>query len=378
MKKRIKFIFKLHSLIGLFTGLLLLVISLSGSALVFHEEMDATLNPELLKVKVLSEKVPLNKVYATVKERYPEAQSIRFRHLPADQDHSIEMNIVREGTYYLVYVNPYTGEIIGERERFTFLMDWLLRFHYSLFGGEKGQMVVAILGLLLILSLLSGLIVYRKYITKVLLFKVSLKLKNWRQGSSELHRIVGVWSLLFNLIITSTGFYMLYPALLPSSGKEEIEIVKKPIELKVDLQSLLSKGSKQLQGFVPYSISIPSDSLGPITITGGVEEANPVSSPYSSFVSFHQESGEIITVYDIRKSSLAERLDSSMYPLHFGNYGGLFIKILYSLLGLTPSLLSITGFLLWWRQKGNKHQGPIKILKSIKKDATRANPLMVK
>jgi uncharacterized iron-regulated membrane protein len=351
MKKRIKLIFKIHSLIGLFVGLLLLVISLSGSMLVFYEEIDLYLNPELLKVEARSEKVSLNKVYITIQEHYPEAENIRFRHLPTSQENSIEMNIVKEGSYFLVYVDPYTGNIIGERERFTFLVDWLLRFHYSLFAEETGEMIVALLGLLLVISVVTGIIVYRKYIVKVLLFRVPLRLKNWRQGASELHRIVGVWSLIFNLMIAITGFYMLSHIFLPSFYEEhEEDLVKRPIELKISLEKLIAKAGEELPEFVPYSITVPSDSMAPITITGGVKDTNPLSSAYSSFVSFNQHTGEIVTVYDIRRQAFTSQLDKSMYPLHFGNYGGILIKILYSVLGLTPSFLAITGFLLWWRQ----------------------------
>jgi uncharacterized iron-regulated membrane protein len=362
MKKRIKFIFKLHSWIGLFTGLSLLVISLSGSLLVFYEEIDHAFNPDLLRVEVLSEKVPLDQVYTTVRNRYPEAENIRFRHLPATPDQSIEMNVVKGGSYFLIYVNPYTGMIIGERERYTYLMDWLLRLHYSLFAEEAGQIIVAILGLLLIVSLITGILVYRKYIVKVLLFKIPLKLKNWRQGSSELHRIIGVWSLAFNLVIAVTGFYMLYPVLLPSYyAVEEVEMMKKPISLKVSVESLLVKANTTIPGFVPYSISIPSDTITPITIFGRGASPNPISSAYDSYITFDQNSGQTETVYDISKQRATSQLDKAMYPLHFGNYGGILIKIFYSIVGLTPSALSISGFLLWARKMKKKQYLPQKV-----------------
>jgi uncharacterized iron-regulated membrane protein len=374
MKKRIKFVFQIHSWIGLITGLLLLVISLSGSLLVFYEEIDHLLNPALLTVEPQAEKVSLNEIYSTIRRQYPQAENIRFRHLPVEEGYSIEMNIIREGQYYLVYVNPYTGQIIGERERFTFLMDWLLRLHYSLFAEEVGEMVVAILGLLLVFSVVTGIVVYRKYILKVLLFRVPLKLKNWRQGSSELHRIVGVWSLLFNLLIALTGFYMLYPVLLPSyyAGKAE-QLAQRPIALQLSLDELLTQSKEKLAGFVPYSIAIPSNSDAPIKITGGVPDRNPLSPAYSSFVSFHQSTGELIKVYDIRNQSFINQADKSMYSLHFGNYGGLFLKVLYAVFGLTPALLAITGFLLWWRQGKKKRKVPNPEAKVNKRKVVRVS-----
>lgn len=359
MKKTIQTIYKIHSWVGLLIGLLLLLISLSGSLLVFYEEIDHALNPALLRVKEGGHKLPLNQVYANAKQRFPEAEQIRFRRLPARSDHSIELNIVKEGNFLLVYVDPYTGHVLGERKRFAFLMDWLLRFHYSLFAAEIGELTVALLGVLLIISLLTGVLVYRKYIVKVLLFKVPLKFKNWRQGSSELHRIIGVWSMVFNLIIAVSGCYMLYHILLNAYAASKQEtIVKTPIELKVSLNNLLTIADKELAGFVPYSISVPSDSTAPITITGRVADPNPLSSAYSSYISFNQHTGQIVKIFNIRHQKLTAQVDKAMYPLHFGNYGGIVVKIIYSLFGLTPSILAVTGFLLWWRQR-RKRKGKI-------------------
>jgi uncharacterized iron-regulated membrane protein len=44
---------------------------------------------------------------------------------------------------------------------------------------------------------------------------------------------------------------------------------------------------------------------------------------------------------------LTEKLLLMAAPLHFGNYGGIFLKILYCFLGIMPAILSITGFLIW-------------------------------
>jgi uncharacterized iron-regulated membrane protein len=52
------------------------------------------------------------------------------------------------------------------------------------------------------------LVVYRKFIWKVLTFRVKVNRKNWRTISSDLHRIVGVWSLALNVIVFFTGFWM--------------------------------------------------------------------------------------------------------------------------------------------------------------------------
>jgi uncharacterized iron-regulated membrane protein len=48
--------------------------------------------------------------------------------------------------------------------------------------------------------------------------------------------------------------------------------------------------------------------------------------------------------------SLGDAVISWMVPLHFGTFGGWPVKVLWSVFGLAPSLLFLTGFLMWWRR----------------------------
>ena len=41
---------------------------------------------------------------------------------------------------------------------------------------------------------------------------------------------------------------------------------------------------------------------------------------------------------------------SSMVPLHFGTFGGTGVKVLWSILGLTPALMFISGVIMWWNR----------------------------
>jgi uncharacterized iron-regulated membrane protein len=48
------------------------------------------------------------------------------------------------------------------------------------------------------------------------------------------------------------------------------------------------------------------------------------------------------------------RFLAALAPIHYGEFGGIPIKAHWSLLGLTPSLLFITGFVAWWRPAKRK------------------------
>jgi uncharacterized iron-regulated membrane protein len=351
-------LFQIHSLLGLVTGALLLVISLSGSVLVFHDEIDQALNPELLTVPVAGQRLPLNGLYAQAASQYPRAEAIRFRRLPLQEGQALEMNITEAGKYTLLYLDPYTGRVVGQRQRYTFLVDFLLRLHYSLFLGGAGEIFVALLAVALVGSAATGLFIYRKYIWKVLLFRVPLAGKNWRVLSSGLHRIVGVWSLLFNVLIAVTGFYLHYPTLAVAfQPQAEPEPVSRPFRLSLSLDRLVAQGTRVLPGLVPRSINLPAGPGGAIVLYGSVPGA-PLLSPYGNWVAFDALTGSVTEVYDLRRQSLGARLDSALGTLHFGYYGGIAVKILYVLLGLTPAFLSLTGALLWWRRKQTRSRAP--------------------
>jgi len=49
--------------------------------------------------------------------------------------------------------------------------------------------------------------------------------------------------------------------------------------------------------------------------------------------------------------AFTDKLEAIAFPLHVGNFGGHLLKIFYIIIGLTPGLLAITGFLLWYRRK---------------------------
>jgi uncharacterized iron-regulated membrane protein len=77
----------------------------------------------------------------------------------------------------------------------------------------------------------------------------------------------------------------------------------------------------------------------------------PLRSPYGSIVSFDSKSGELKSAVAARDGGLGGQILDAFRPLHFGNFGGLPVKILWSVAGLTPAILAISGSLMWWQRK---------------------------
>lgn len=80
------------------------------------------------------------------------------------------------------------------------------------------------------------------------------------------------------------------------------------------------------------------------------------------YVAIDRYSGEIIKVQDLNtKKPLGDRVMDSFIPFHFGTFAGLPSRILYVFVGLSPTILLITGFIMWrYRKRGNSKQQNLK------------------
>ena len=342
-------IFAIHSILGLITGTLLLVISLSGSILVFSDEIDRYLNPPLLKVAVETKKVSLDSIYKDAKLLFPN-HYIRFRQLPQQPDRSIELSVEKGDVWVFAYFDPYTGKYLGNRNVRTYFMGWLLGLHYGLLAGKAGEFIVGTLSIALILSLITGTYVYRKHLIDVLTFKVKISFKNFRQASSSLHRIVGVWSLLFNLLFAITGFWMLRYVFLPETYRAALPVQKTAYPITLSLDSLKLSIEKD-KNFRVTSMFLPQAKGDNIIVSGSVTGQNAIYTDYVNTIEINRKTGKEVKRSYINDQLAWDKWELIVFPLHSGLYGNFLVKVIYCLAGISPALLSISGFFLWLKRK---------------------------
>ncbi|CCH51243.1 PepSY-associated TM helix domain protein [Fibrisoma limi BUZ 3] len=345
-------IFALHSWSGLIAGLFILVFFLTGSVIVFREELNLWEHPHLLRVEPKNQRLPYQTIYERVRDQVTDTYLYSFRNLPRTPEETIEMRIYEPSTkrYGLLYVNPYNGQVLGKT--FDSLYDILLTIHYQFYLGKFGEFLATLFALALIGSVLTGLYVYRKSLVKVLLFQFSGRWTNWRTISSNLHRILGVWGLLFNLVLALSGFWMLKYTLdvqTHFSNKPSVEETQAPPAIMVNLDNLVQQTQTLFGGRV-NNVSFPRQKDGIIQVYATSPSQSWLYGDYSSYAEFDQQTGAVKTVFRESDLSKLERFEYALYTLHFGQYGGLPIKILYAFLSLSGAVLTVTGFLLWFRR----------------------------
>ena len=354
-----KLAFKAHGWLGLAAGIFFLLYGLSGSMLMFRAQIDRFVNSELHQLRPMNRRVSIDSMYHLIRRTHPNLKKIVLHDFPADRYDSYEFMVyknqqsITENYLYFIFVDPYTGKILREgsyQDITPSFFRWLYSFHYSLQLGMPGKLFTAVIGLIMLMSLLTGLLVYRKHLWDALRFKAGLNFKNRRTALSSLHRIVGVWATIFTAILFFTGFWMNREHFSADTWK--LMPVHKNSLVRANLDSIVERSKQLVKGFVPIAVTIPCMPGQDILVRGHLPSTSFfLLQGKTSGMAFDANSGAFKVLSDIEKQNFSKRFDAEVYQVHIGGYGGTPLRWIYVILGLLPGLLSITGALLWLRRR---------------------------
>lgn len=352
MKRRI---YQLHSWLGLIAGLALLVIGLTGSILVFKEEIDRIISPELVTVPDASKpRLDHDQFLATLQAELPEHKVVGWGKGPKPGS-SDAVYIVKMGDQEgkMLYVDPSTGLPRNrDLEANETVTDWLLTLHYTFFADHVGELVVGIFGIVFCLLGVTGVIIYRNFWKT--LFQLRWK-KSARLFFSDLHKMVGISSTVFNLLLGFTGAWWNLSHLIGHLVEDAPEPTVKTVERQwadtVSIEKLVADARVKLPGYQANWVSLPWEPGGDVMMFGGLESQGVLRSPYGSVVVFNGATGELKSATPASETGLWGQILDAFRPLHFGNFGGIPVKILWSLGGLAPAILALSGTFLWWKRK---------------------------
>ena len=342
-------ILKYHSIAGLIVGIFLVLMGISGAVLVFQHDIEDLQWKEFIEVEN-SQGLNIDRGIRSVQEEYPEWDT-RLTHF--EENEALIFNLRKPTERLFVFAHPTTGEIIQEINELTTFTRWLLKFHYSFQAGPAGRILVFVIGILFLFSLLSGFYIYRKSIFKTLFFQTRIVRKTRRSYYSSLHRIIGVWALFFNLVLVITGIFLAWT--VAAAGLNPPAAPETPM-ITTSTEKLLKEIKTDHPDFTPTYVRLPLTSEAQLRVFGLFDDdAFYYSEFYNSF-NADPHSGEITNITRVQEADLKTKLSSTLIPLHFGQYGGIWTKILYCLVGLSGPFLSISGFIIWRSGKRPKDQ----------------------
>lgn len=363
-----KTLFKWHSYLALMSLIPLLIVSVTGSILVFKTEIDQWLMPKAAALPYdettnlsIRERLNHNTLQHNIEQNFPE-YIVGAWEIFNDRKEADRVYLIKKGTddWYKIYFDPYANAILSDPVSLTSnLTDWLLHLHYTFLlngiGDEHSQWGT-VLGLIaaVILAFLgiSGLIIHRKFWRQ--LFKLRTR-KNFRIFSGDLHRLVGTWASPVILILGITGIYFnalaYYHEVFEHPSEDHYEPDSILYAKHIDFQQLLDDSVKQLQAFTPTYMLYPYEPEVNITIFGHQPGANPFASNYASTVTYDRSTGELLSAIDGRKAHAKVQTFDSFRELHFGSFAGITSKLIWCILGLAPLILALTGAYIWLFRK---------------------------
>lgn len=358
-----KILFKWHSVAALVALIPLMVIAITGSILVFKVEIDTLLMPEHMTVAVEDDqsRVSLNALIANIESEHAEYLMGSWELFHAEKDENVSRAdtaylISKEsGYWYKTYIDQYSGKLLSQPVPVEHdITDWLLSLHYTFLLDFTGTVLGSIFAVILLFLAISGIILYREFWKK--LFTLRIRAAK-RIFYSDIHKLFGIVSSPILLILAITGGYYNIAAVV-HEVEEHIEphpLLTKPLySPNIDFQQLLDKTSDDLKGYRATYFTFPFEPELHITFYGEVPTTNPLTSEYASMLTYSRDSGQLMSSYDIRTAPSINVVVDTFRKLHFGYFGGLTSKVIWSVLGLTPLWLSLTGLYFYWFRKIRK------------------------
>ncbi|SEN00369.1 Uncharacterized iron-regulated membrane protein [Chryseobacterium taichungense] len=377
---------KLHLWFGLSVGLIVFIVSLSGTMYVFKDEIQNQLRKEVMYVNAetirqnpLSVEVLKEKVTLELHQKYP----LTSVEVPLDKTKSYEFLYYEKNkeawNYFdevkinkLVYVNPYNGEILGIYNEKYDIFPILKSIHWSLLlKTDWGKYVVGIPVVLFIIMLITGIILWWPKNKKARKGRFSFDWKNvktWKRKNYDLHNILGFYVSFIALVISLSGIYFSYPWVknifnFTLSGSSELpkeKPIKSPDSLIAKSNSVFDLTAQQTRKLYPAysSFRIPLNGKNkkgkelnniPVTVYG---EDGRFS--VRSQLAFDKYSGKLLMNTSHQQLNNAEKYANANYDVHTGSYFGIFGKIIWFIAGLICTSLPVTGFLIWLGKKKKK------------------------
>ncbi|MCL1674777.1 PepSY-associated TM helix domain-containing protein [Elizabethkingia meningoseptica] len=361
----------LHLWLGLASGIVIVIICLTGITWSFRDEITDWLNPEL-KVEYIPGKAMLSPavLYEKAKKLYPD-QEVSFIWRPAGK--AAMVGYGKRNSGFILYIHPYTGDIIRKpsfKEEFDFF-DWTLNGHRFLWlPSEIGRPIINYSTFIFFITLISGLVLWwPKKWTKAMR-KQSFSVK-WsakiKRLNYDLHNVFGFYALMILLVIAMTGMYYGLPwfnkflyfttSLGKTNPKKRTELKNtaeyKPERLPEALNIAWNDAIKKTEA-KGYYLSVPQDSTETISLF--LYPSHRQFYNLQNF-SYDRNTGSLLSNSSTHASSFeqadfATKVRKLNYDLHVGSaLGGIWGRILYFLISIVGASLPITGFLVWWFKK---------------------------
>ncbi|MEQ9446297.1 MAG: PepSY-associated TM helix domain-containing protein [Rhodospirillaceae bacterium] len=354
----------LHSLLGLKVSVLLAFVSLTGTLATVAHDLEWLVMPEVRASPYTVGEEDWGAMWAAVQQAMPDSQVDSVGSYDrADASYFVKKASVTgpEGNTFNVYVDPGTNTVTGIEHSRSF-QDIMRGLHYYLFTpGDAVFFLIASLGFVLFVTLVTGLIAYKKFWRG--LFRMPRWAQPMRTWMGDIHRLGGLWSVWFVFIMSITSIWYFVeragldfnsqPPVLSLSPDNPQDSPQDKTEGKYvltvqDINTWTELAKQTMPGLHITAVSLPTRK-GQLAAVQGQWRAALVRER-ANVVYIDPSSAKVIGTRAAHEMSIGERITHTADPLHFGNFGGLTSKMIYVVFGLVMTLLSVSGAVIYTKR----------------------------
>ncbi|MBB6236442.1 putative iron-regulated membrane protein [Pedobacter sp. AK013] len=348
----------IHLWLGLATGLVVIIISITGALYVFEEEIRDFTQKDYRYVT--SQQKPfagLDKIILNFGKLSPKDELKVIRIEDGIPNATVEITTKKAAVYYF---DPYSAELVKKGKE-----DWLEvteHLHTSLLLGKTGKFIVQWSVVIFVLMLITGLILW--FPGQMRLLKQSLTIKrkaSFKRLNYDLHNVLGFYASVVLLITALSGLYFAFKGVKNAAsfltgsklGQGKAVVLAKPTNIE-PLPTRYNKIYTEAKMKYPGAISTS------FSLRGKSELRLRMIYPYrwarNQNTFFYEEAtGRMIRAKLYKDFNGADLIEATNYDLHTGRLLGLPNKILSFLAALVAASLPVTGFIIWWKKR-KKHK----------------------
>ncbi|WP_047248034.1 PepSY-associated TM helix domain-containing protein [Maribacter thermophilus] len=373
-----KFVFQLHKILGLSTGLVVFIVAITGCCWSFKEEIESTYDHYK---KVEPQSTPIltpSQAKEIAKNIFPEHHIHGTLYKKADDAIEVIFYDPEPEFYQSVFLNPYSGEVIQVDDHLSGFFAFILKGHMRLWlPAGIGEQVVGVSILVFIVIIISGFIIWlpkkRKNLKQRLKFDWK-KTTRWKRKNFDLHTVIGFYICSLALILAFTGSLMSYNWLMYGvyksiGGKKEVAFtipqnISGPLTdpNAQPMDKLLSKLMQESPNAEAYELHYPTYENESIYVEISNSKSLFYDADYRFFDQNTLEEIETPSVYGKYKDGkVADKIIRMNYDIHIGAIGGIAGKIIAFLVSLLTASLPVTGMLLWYGRTYKKKPESVKI-----------------
>lgn len=357
-----------HKWTSLICTVFLLFLCLTGLPLIFREEIDDLLSPRPESHAPASPNVTLDSVIASALRQFPDNVP---RFLFWDHDHPDQVRLILGKTvtappaHRLIY-DLRSGTLIDQLRPGLTVTGFILKLHTDAFLDLPGALFFGAMGLLFFAAMVSGIILYGPF-TKKLPFGIIRGERSRRVQWLDFHNLMGILTLVWGSVVCLTG--ALNTLTVPMVGnfqKTDLAAILSPYRLTpsptraVSVDAALAAALATTPDAKPFSIIFPgsTSATSPHHYAVYIVGNGPITSRMFQPVLVEASTGAVTAKVDVPwylNMLLVSR------PIHYGDYGGLPLKIIWAVLDIISIVLLASGLYLWLAKRPTQRSRPIRL-----------------